>query len=199
MCQARSHLVCIKETFTKNNTFLRRLAQSYTKEELVCKTIEEAIARELVFSTWIRRRDAHVDNKAYTDGIPVFYDFHVAFLGGPELADTTTFFSQTSDWGRAGRWRLKHLPDYLTQFTRGGLKKAEWGAFQYVNDIERTITLIKESKQILRERVENKIDTTVSQVQFESALQTQISNLLKKNLENLDTDIDKMLEVLMKE
>lgn len=184
-----------QETFNINNTFLVRLAHSYSLEELPCKILEEAVATELVYSTWIRRRDAHVENRVYVKGIPLFYDYHVAFLGEQNLADINIFFAQTDDYGRAGRWKVKLLNDYLTQLTRG-INKAELGAYHFVNDLKSFYGYVEKSKAVLREKEANQIKNIVHQAKFADTTEAQIVNLLKKNLNALETDISKMLEVV---
>jgi len=83
------------------NTFIIRLGGSYSTHELPCKTLEQAVANELIYSLWIRRRDTHANNRAYTDkGIPVFFDHQTAFLGEPK-SDINTFFSRSGE-GHAG-------------------------------------------------------------------------------------------------
>src|SRR5438067_1264101 len=56
-----------------------RLGQDYKSEELPIQDLDSAIAGELVFSTWIRRRDAHAWNRTYVSGVPIFFDHHIAF------------------------------------------------------------------------------------------------------------------------
>lgn len=185
------------ESFSINNTFLVRLAHSYLLDELPCKILEEAVATELVYSTWIRRRDAHVDNRVYLKGISLFYDYHVAFLGEPDLADINVFFTQTSDYGRAGCWRVRLLNDYLTQLTRG-VSKVEMGAYHYVNDLDSFYRSIEKSKAVLKEKVADQVENLVRQAKFTDTTESQIVDLLKRNLDTLDADISKMLEIVGK-
>lgn len=187
-----------QESFNVKNTFLVRLAHSYLVDELPCKVLEEAVVTELVYSVWIRRRDAHVDNRVYVKGIPLFYDYHVAFLGEPDLADINVFFTQTSDYGRAGRWRVKVLSDFLTQLTRG-ISKVEMGAYHYVNDLTSFYQYVGKSKTTLREKVANQVEKLVHQAKFTNTTETQIIDLLKKNLDTLDDDVSKMLEIVRKD
>jgi hypothetical protein len=51
---------------------LVRLAQTYTVEELPVTDNDSAIAGELAFCLWVRRRDPHAWNRAYVTGIPIF-------------------------------------------------------------------------------------------------------------------------------
>lgn len=187
-----------QESFNVNNTFLVRLAHSYVLEELPCKLLEEAVATELVYSTWIRRRDAHVDNRVYVKGIPIFYDYHVAFLGESDLKDVNIFFAQTSDHGRAGRWRVKVLSDFLTRLTRG-ITKLEMGAYHYVDALDSFYQYVEKSKILLRERLANQIETRVKQVNFDSNSEVGITDFLKKNVETLDADVNKMIEIIKKD
>jgi hypothetical protein len=187
-----------EESFSVNNTFLVRLVHSYSLEELPCKVLEEAVAMELVYSTWIRRRDTHVDNRIYIKGIPIFYDYHVAFLGEPDLADINVFFMQTSDYGRAGRWRVKILNDFLTQLTRG-INKVEMGAYHFVNDLNSFYWYVEKCQTILKENVPNQIENLVCQVNFTTTTEAQIIDFLKKNLDTLEADVKKMLEIIRRD
>lgn len=186
------------EYFSVSNTYLVRLAHSYSLEELPCKTIEEAVASELVYSIWIRRRDAHTDNRVYIKGIPIFFDSHVAFLCEPELADINIFFSQTQDHGRAGLWRVKIWNNFLAQFT-GAFNAIETGPFHYVNDIYSFYKHVEKSKTKLKERVISQMEECVQKVKFDNTREAEIINFLRKNFETLDEDIAKMLKVISKD
>lgn len=187
-----------RETFDITNTFLVRLAHSYSPEELPCKTIEEAVAAELVYSVWIRRRDAHIDNRTYVKGIPIFFDFHIAFLGESALIDINVFFSQTQDYGRAGLWRVKVWNDFLGQFT-GAINAVEIGAYHFVDDLNSFYQYVEKSKTILKEKIANQVETLVHQVNFATSTETQIVDFLKKNIDTLDGDVSEMLETINKD
>jgi len=90
--------------------FLARIASHYERQELPCLCLDSAVAGELVFSLWIRRRDTHNMNRAYTaDGIPVFFDFDVAFLAENEGEELSEFFGR-GGLGYAGSWRVREVP-----------------------------------------------------------------------------------------
>jgi hypothetical protein len=92
------------------NTYLVRFAQESTSDELPKATLDSAIASELVFSMWIRRRDAHSFNRSVVAGTTVFYDHGTAFLGAPALGSIDDFFRTGPDPGYAGLWRLRLTP-----------------------------------------------------------------------------------------
>jgi len=186
------------ELFTVNNTFLVRLAHSYSPRALLCKTLEEAVATELVYSLWIRRRDAHIDNRTYIKGIPIFFDFHIAFLGESDLADINVFFSQTQDHGRAGLWRVKVWKDFLAKFT-GAINPIEIGAYHFVNDLNSFYQHVEKSKTILKEKIVNQVEACVRQVNFANTTETQVIEFLKRNIDTLDADIKQMFEVVGKD
>src|SRR5262249_37808353 len=82
--------------------FLVRVAEKYGTDELPCRTVDSATAGELVFSLWVRRRDAHAENRGYNpDGIPVFFDFDLAFCMDGRSTELQDFFSYTGP-GDAG-------------------------------------------------------------------------------------------------
>lgn len=179
----------------KDDTFLVRLAHSYTLQEIPCRTVEEATAAELVYSVWIRRRDPHIDNRVYIEGVPIFFDFHIAFLGEPELADATNFFSQTSDYGRAGLWRVKKWGPFLQEFT-GAIHPNTIGAFHFVHDLDSFSQYIEKGKDTIRTKIAPKAEALVHSVNFSPEVTTQIIEFLKRNLGTLDTDVNRMIEVV---
>lgn len=94
-----------------DGTYLVRFALDYRFDELPLQDMDTALAYELVFSAWVRRRDAHAFNRVYHSGVPVFFDFGTAFLGEPRLVDLDIFFRNGPDSGWAGLWRLWQCVD----------------------------------------------------------------------------------------
>lgn len=88
---------------------LVRIAQDYGTDELPITDLDRAIAAELVFSMWIRRRDAHPWNRAYVSGMPIFFDHHIAFGAEAANLQIRSFFRVGEDAGHAGRWRVRAL------------------------------------------------------------------------------------------
>ena len=98
---------------------LVRLAQDCAPAERPCPDLDAAAAAELVFSLWIRRRDTHAANRAYTGRIPVFFDHQTALLGEPGLIDLDGFFQPGSDARFAERWRVEVVPPDADLTTAG--------------------------------------------------------------------------------
>jgi hypothetical protein len=86
-------------------TALVRPGQTYSLSELPIQDLDEAVASELVFSLWIRRRDTHAFNRVYVDGIPVFFDFNAAFDAEVINADPDGFF-RAGNLGFVQSWRV---------------------------------------------------------------------------------------------
>jgi hypothetical protein len=106
-----------------DNTYLVRLVQDYEKQELPIQNLDQAMASEIVFSSWIGRRDAHAFNRAFVSGIPMFFDFGIAYG-----EDKGEFFRPGPDPGYVPNWRSFNLasknPDltYLRQLERERLQ-----------------------------------------------------------------------------
>jgi hypothetical protein len=80
-----------------------RLAENYRLGDLLISDLDEAVASEMVFSAWTRRRDSHAFNRAYVRGVPIFFDNGVAFDPTQSLED----FMQTGpDFGYVPSWRV---------------------------------------------------------------------------------------------
>lgn len=99
--------IALPKWATMSNTNLVRLVGDYTIDQLPHTDINRAVASELVFSLWIRRRDTHAANRAYINCVPVFFDHQTAFLGEPRLSNINMFFQFGIDAGYAGRWRVE--------------------------------------------------------------------------------------------
>jgi hypothetical protein len=92
------------------NAIIVRLVQDYSLGELTLKALDEAVASELVYSTWIRRRDAYVGNMGYVDGVPMFFDHHIAFDEYGKAQTASEFFRCHDNGGYAGTWTLREKP-----------------------------------------------------------------------------------------
>jgi hypothetical protein len=97
--------------------------------------LDDALARELVFSLWIRRRDAHAWNRVYVAGVPVFFDSHIAFGVEPNHVPLDGFFEMGCDDGYAGRWRTRVLGQDETPTTNGERALPQGEAAHRVRDL----------------------------------------------------------------
>ncbi len=183
-------------TSTNDNTFLVRVAGSYSIEELPCKTVEQATAAELVYSTWIRRRDAHVYNRSYLNGIPVFYDFSIAFLGEPHLADIARFFAlPPTDYGQGGAWKIKLIENYITLLTRGEVPVTNGGGNHYIKDIGIFKEEVKNAIKIIQETMNQPLlEKYIAESNFSSPESETILNFLLTNLASIESDTNLMLQ-----
>ncbi len=95
-----------------------RIAQQYTPGELPITDLDAAVASELVFSLWIRRRDTHAFNSVFVAGIPMFFDHHIAFaIEEPENRDLSGFFKDRGPGGSACRWRIVQVAEGIPLVT----------------------------------------------------------------------------------
>jgi hypothetical protein len=86
---------------------LVRVAPDHDSERLPLRSLDEAVAGELVLSLWVRRRDADIWNRSHLEGgIPVFFDLNASLEFDPQLADVRTFFARNT-YGFAGSWRIR--------------------------------------------------------------------------------------------
>ena len=85
----------------QGDTWLIRLAQDCSIKDLPIKDLTRAIAGELVFSLWIRRRDAHFSNRALVDGFGVG-----GYISGAKPIDFTADLHEVEGKPVAKRGRL---------------------------------------------------------------------------------------------
>lgn len=137
----------LPEAATRANTYLVRMGFDYSWLRLPIKTLEHAVAAELVFSLWIRRRDAHSFNRIYVRGIPVFFDHQTGILGEPELIDMERFFFEGPDAGYAAWWQLEEKrsmrsPDILS------IRRQEKNMFSAGSNQARVIHQVRQKERL---------------------------------------------------
>lgn len=188
------------QNISPENTWLVRLGSTYSLAELPCKTLESAVAVELVYSLLIRRRDVHLDNRVYVEGVPVFFDHQTAFLGEPELADLGVFFKEPpGDHGRASAWRVVvSKRTWTTRDARAEIIRVgqRVGGYHYVRDMA-------EFKEDLQRAVEVVSGIDIEQQKdlirvcgFEETQTEKITAFLKNNQQDLSEGISRMEQII---
>jgi hypothetical protein len=177
---------------------LVRIGQDYKSEELPIQDLDTAIATELVFSTWIRRRDAHPWNRTYISGLPIFFDHHIGF--GAEAANLpiATFLRVGDDGGYAGRWRVRTLPASETP-TTSGEREASGGrmAIHRIRDVARFPSLLHDA--VSRIRQFDRFELT-SLAKSSRVTQPEILvEFLAQTQDRLDDELAKLQAVLWKD
>lgn len=188
----------LDEGSNKNNTFLVRLAGSYSLSELPNQTIEKAVATELIYSIWIRRRDTHALNRVYLDGIPIFFDHETAFLADPQWAHSTMFFRDTRDYGHPGYWRIKTMPlsEKMETMKARNTPNINDRAHHYVYDIEEFKKEIPQAEELIKKLASSDLKQTIVDAGFNQGDAEHIDNFLKNNLVTLSNDIEQMKEII---
>ena len=180
---------------TPSNTYLVRLAGSYSLDELPCKTTEEAVATELIYSTWIRRRDTHVDNRCYINGVPIFFDHHVAF-GAEGVLTAEAFFTAAASYGHASFWRVKEIPDQMTTLIARNVDRNVAGAHHYIHDLDEFRKQLDTKVKELPALIGNDWKKLIFEAGFTSEDVESIYTILKNDLSNLEQDIDRMKQTI---
>lgn len=183
-----------------DNLSLIRVCGSYNLEDLPKQTLESAVASELIFSLWIRRRDTHIDNRVYTSaGIPVFYDHHVAFLGEDHQSrDVNNFFADKPDHfhGAASSWRVVMTDKPLSTLDLRNVTDWHKKAYHYVHDMSLFKDELEKAKEALLALYSHEdIRNLVKESHLENA-HPNIAEFLIENLGTLENDVEKMKEVI---
>lgn len=183
---------------TMNNTYLVRLVADYTIDQLPHADLNRAVASEIVFSLWIRRRDTHAANRAYIDCIPVFFDHQTAFLGEPRLSDINVFFELGRDAGYAGRWRVELVNTEsiisTTEMRRMGLERDI--ALHLVRDYLNFNNCIEEVAQHVRSDSPRRWRQAARTAGYSKAHAEEITAFLERNRGALGAEIEKMRKVI---
>lgn len=160
--------------------YLVRLAQNYSIEELPLSDLTGATSRELVYSQWVRRRDAHKDNRVYLSGIPISFDYHIAFLQeGDGLRTEDQFYSREPK-----EWRVKVSKQTVsTQDVR--LLSGNDIYTHFVNDVEAYKQEVQNFCEVIRtdKRDYVQMSTTAGFSQEEAVT---ISTFIEESRDNLN-------------
>lgn len=182
------------EKASEQNTYLVRLAQDYKLNELPIPNFDDAIASEIAFSSWILRRDAHAANRVFVHGIPMFFDFHIAF--GAEVED---FFRGGPDGGYVGNWHLWQIKSdnalsdipllRLLEFDKGIAAIPFIDKNHFEDALFRSTECIKQFDKKYLYRI-------IKRSGFSERRCSQVYSLLEKSSDDLDTSIDKVLSII---
>lgn len=184
---------------TSSNTFLVRLGGSYVLDELRHKTLEAAVAAELVYSTWTRRRDAHVDNRCYIEGVPIFFDHETSFLWEADKAHATVFFRISPDYGHPSFWRVKEAPEKMTTQQIRLLDRSVKGAYHFVNNLDTFNKSIVIAENLIQTIFRDDFRNDIYRAGFSNQQVEIIYSFLRYNLNTLHLDLDLMKGVIFKE
>lgn len=185
------------DEFNPLKHYLVRIAGSYKLEELKWQTLEEAVASEIVFSTWIRRRDTHVDNRGYVDGIPIFFDCGISFLPQHEqyMGHISVFSRRNSDWGQPNRWRVKTKEGKTTTQEARSVDRHTQGANHFVNDLDKFKQDLDKMVQLLQTTFNRDLAGEIKSAGFDQEQAIFLSEFLSVNLYGLPKDLEIMAKI----
>lgn len=184
----------LDEKASEQNTYLVRLVQDYGIGELPVQSLDSAIASEIAFSSWVLRRDAHAANRAFVRGIPMFFDFHIAF--GFEVED---FFREGPDGGYVGNWRLWQIKSNNVLSDTVLLRRLEFdkkiAAIPIINKSHFEASLFQDAERI-RNFDRNYLYKTIKKAGFSEERCSKLNEILQKSSANLDINIDRVLSII---
>jgi hypothetical protein len=162
--------------------------------------LDLAVARELVFSLWIRRRDTHSYNRAYLidSNLYVFFDHQTAFLGEPELSDIQVFLdAKKLRAGHANAWAVKEIgcQELSTDFVREYETSNRPLSIHFVNDFLNFERCVEESISFIR-TYEWDYKRAARKAGFCSKETAEIIQFLKKNMADLPGDCEEMMRIV---
>jgi hypothetical protein len=179
---------------SEQNTYLVRLVQDYGISELPVQSFDSAVASEIAFSAWILRRDAHAANRAFVRGIPMFFDFHIAF--GFEVGD---FFKEGPDGGYVGNWRLWQIKNSSILSDIALLRRLEFdkkiAAIPIINKSHFEASLFRATEYI-KNLDGNYLYETIEKAGFSEERGSLLSDILQRSSANLDANIGKVLSII---
>ena len=183
----------------RKKTWIVKINQTNENDQICITNLDEAVAAELVFSLWIRRRDTHSYNRNYVDGIPFFFDHQTAFLGEEYLENINEFFNPSRNWaGYASVWRIcsKNGLELTTNSVREyERKKKPPYSIHFVNDIAKTLKYIDAKAEYINKN-DFKISENISMAGFDENENRKISDFLFININRIKKEIVAMKEII---
>jgi hypothetical protein len=177
---------------SSDNSALVRLAQSYSVRELPQRDLDSAVAGELVFSLWVRRRDPDVWNRTYVEpGIPVFYDLTASLDDDPALVDAREFFARNV-YGYGGSWRV--AARHGAPLDTVALRDAD-DHRNHVDDIDAFLSAVDRICAGLRDRPPP-LGAAMRSARYSRAQRSTLEDLLSETTRTLGDDVELMKQVL---
>ena len=178
---------------------LVRLGQDYVRDELPLRDLDEAVAYELVFSLWIRRRDTHAGNKWYVDRLPLFFDHHAAFDDDHRNVDIGFFLHpEHSDEGHGGSWRVKAVAEDASLDIKDVRQEHRrlHRASHYVHDIDRTIALMENATSWVDTITNDTLSAAIRRAALPTDHATTVHGLLLRTQASLRQDVGRLRDQL---
>jgi hypothetical protein len=192
--ELRQKLVGLDENASEQNTYLVRLVQDYRETDLPVQDLDSSMASEIAFSCWILRRDAHASNRAFVQGIPMFFDFHISF--GVEAEG---FFRGGPDAGYVENWRLWQIESDNMLCDIELLRRLELdkktAAIPFVNKSHFEATLSRVTG-FIRDLDQKYLFETIKKAGFSEERCLQINRILQESSANIDSSIDRVLSII---
>ena len=159
--------------------YLVRLAQSYSVADLPQRDLTLATARELVYSLLVRRRDAHQKNRVYISGVPISFDYHVAFLQeGEGLRTEDGFYSREPK-----DWRVKMTEQTIS--TQSLLSFSGYSYTHFVHDLEVYKQEVQGFCEVIRTDKRNYVQVATT-AGFNRDEATTVSTFIEESRNNLN-------------
>jgi hypothetical protein len=182
---------------SEQNTYLVRLVQDYEKSELPIQDFDNAIASEIAFSIWIRRRDTHAGNRAFVHGVPMFFDFHIA-LGGED----EDFFRGGPGGGYVENWRLWQIKSDTALKDIALLSYLEFdkniAAIPIINTSHFEAALFRFTEYI-RDYDRKYLYKCIQRAGFNEERSLQVNRLLQDSSENIESYLNKIVYITSKD
>jgi hypothetical protein len=171
------------------------LAYEYGKPALPIQDLDESVASELAFSMWIRRRDTHAFNRAYVDGIPLFFDHGAAFDPTESLE---AFLRPGDDFGYVPSWRVEVVDEPPTTMGMRRRTQSSGLALHAISDRTRFFRHLEAWIERLSQRDRAEVEECVRSVGFrgeEGAVITKMLNRTQVELPEALAGVRTLLEL----
>lgn len=191
--------IAVPDWAKAENTVLVRMVGDYSVDECPQRDLEAAVAGELVYSLWVRRRDTHAANRGYVDSIPVFFDHGTAFLGEPELASIDRFLAPGDCAGSAANWRVTcvGMSGELSTAAVRRLGREQNQALHVVRDLEQFVAEVRRRVKAVEQLDGSCWEALAVEAGFDGPAASSIRAFLERNRADLARDMEQMLRVVL--
>jgi hypothetical protein len=165
---------------------------------------DSAMAIELVYSMWIRRRDAHSFNRSNVGGLPVFFDHGAAFHAERESRSIEGFFRSGDNPGCAGLWRMEQISadDCGTEIQRQNQRarfaknSVDRHVYQPIRNPDQFHSALDRARDYIKTVSAADIKTALIKAGYHFPARLLLTRLLLTNQRRLDQELLKLKSIL---
>lgn len=182
----------ILENANNENTFLVKCCNTYSVSKLPCSDIDSSVARELLYSLWIGRRDADLKNRIYLNNVThMFFDFQTAFRGECTLLNMNNILSHK----QIKSWSIKILKNHKCLETERTKYDNKSECINFISSMDEFMNQVDIVKNILISK-NNNLESDICKAGFSKEDSDKIKFFLNNNMKEIDNAVEFLKKII---